>query len=423
MAKIIKIEAREILSSGGTPTIEATVTTESGTTGTVSVAWGASAGKYEAVTLFDGDPERYEGKGMLKAVANINGIIAAKLTGTEVREQEKIDKMMIDLDGTENKSRLGGNAILAVSLAAARAGAEEEKMPLWKYLGKVYGLPEEKMKLPKPMAVMIEGGKHADNSTDLQEYLITTLKMDGMKKAMETEEEIYEHLKIILEREKLGVNVGNEGAFAPAGIAGNEKPLEYLAEAITAAGFKPGVEAGISVDAAASEFWEPESGKYNLRLEQKKLTGTELIEYFSQWIGKYPLVSWEDMLSEDDWENWMILQNKIKGKILLIGDDLTATNTGRLKKAIDLGAIGGVIIKLNQAGTLTETVGCCKTATEAGIVLIPSHRGGGETNDTFLADLAVAVGAEYIKVGITRGERVEKYNRLFRIEEEIKTNG
>lgn len=424
MAKISKIEAREILSSGGTPTVEVTVTTESGTTGTASVAWGASAGKYEAVTLFDGDPKRYEGKGMLKAVANIEKIIAPKLIGTEVAAQKEIDKMMIDLDGTENKSKLGGNAILAVSLAVARAGAEENKMPLWKYLGKTYGLPEEKMRLPKPMAVMIEGGKHADNSTDLQEYLITTLKMNSMKEAMETEEEIYEHLKIILEREKLGVNVGNEGAFAPAGIVSNEKPLEYLAEAITAAGFKPGIEAGVSVDAAASEFWEPESGKYNLQLEQKKLTGTELIEYFCQWTGKYPFVSWEDMLSEDDWDSWKILENKIKGKIILIGDDLTATNTGRLEKAIETGAIGGVIIKLNQAGSLTETVECCKMATDAGIALIPSHRGGGETNDTFLADLAVAVGAEYIKVGITRGERVEKYNRLMRIEEEMgKVNG
>lgn len=430
MAKITKIEAREILSSGGTPTIEATVTTDSGITGTASVAWGASAGKYEAVTLFDGDPGRYGGKGMLKAVANIGEIIAPKLIGTEVTAQTEIDKIMIDLDGTENKSRLGGNAILAVSLAVARAGAEEEKIPLWKYLGKVYGLPEEKMKLPKPMAVMIEGGKHANNSTDLQEYLITTLKMNSIKEAMEMEEEIYEQLKKILERENLGANVGNEGAFAPALPAGrqegftNEKPLEYLVEAITAAGFKPGVEVGVSVDAAASEFAfansELQITNYKLRIENKILNSKELIEYYSQWIGKYPFVSWEDMLAEDDWENWKILEDKIKGKIVLIGDDLTATNSERLKRAIETGAIGGVIIKLNQAGTLTETMDCCKMASNAGIVLIPSHRGGGETNDTFLADLAVAVGAEYIKVGITRGERVEKYNRLMKIEEELK---
>ena len=419
MSKITKIEAREILSSGGTPTIEVTVTTESGAAGTASVAWGASAGKYEAVTLFDGDPERYEGKGMLKAIANITGIIAPKLIGTEVTTQKEIDKIMIGLDGTENKSKLGGNAILAISLAIARAGAEENKMPLWRYLGKTYGLPEEIAKLPKPMAVMIEGGKHANNSTDLQEYLITTLKMNSMKEAMEMEEEIYEHLKSILEKEGLGTNVGNEGAFAPAGIVSNEKPMEYLLEAITAAGFKPGVEVGISIDAAASEFYDLRSMIYDLRIEQKKLTAGELIDYYSQWMGKYPFTSWEDMLAEDDWENWKALQSRVAGKILLIGDDLTATNSRRLKKAIEMGAISGVIIKLNQAGTLTETMECCKMAKEAGLVVIPSHRGGGETNDTFLADLAVAVGAEYIKVGITRGERVEKYNRLMRIEEEI----
>jgi len=420
MGKIIKIEAREILSSGGTPTIEATVTTELGIEGTASVAWGASAGKYEAVTLFDGDPERYEGKGMLKAIANIKEIIAPKILGTEVTAQQEIDNIMTELDGTENKSKLGGNAILAVSLAAARAGAEEVKLPLWKYLRNIYGIRGEVIKLPKPMAVMIEGGKHANKSTDLQEYLITTLKMNSIKEAMEMEEEIYGQLKKILEREKLGVNVGNEGAFAPAGIAGNEKVMEYLVEAITTAGFKPGEDVGVSVDAAASEFFETDSGKYNLKLEQKQLSGPELIEYYSQWMGKYPFVSWEDMLSEDDWENWKILQDEIKDKILLIGDDLTATNAGRLKKAIESGAIGGVIIKLNQAGTLTETMDCCKMAIDKGIVIIPSHRGGGETNDTFLADLAVAVGAEYIKVGITRGERVEKYNRLMRIEEEMK---
>jgi enolase len=244
--------------------------------------------------------------------------------------------------------------------------------------------------------------------------------MDSIKAAMETEEEIYGQLRKILERENLGGNTGNEGAFAPAGITGNEKPMEYLVEAITAAGCMPGTEVGISVDAAASEFYEPENGKYNLRLDKKLLTGPELIEYYGQWMGKYPFVSWEDMLSEDDWENWKLLQDKVKGKILLVGDDLTATNGERLTKAIETGSIGGVIIKLNQAGTLTETMDCCKMAMDKGITVIPSHRGGGETNDTFLADLAVAVGAEYIKVGITRGERVEKYNRLLRIEEEMK---
>ena len=425
MSKIIKVEAREILSSSGTPTIEATVTTESGTSGTASVAWGASAGKYEAITLFDGDPERYGGKGMLKAIANIEEIIAPKLIGMEVVAQQEIDKTMIEMDGTENKSKLGGNAILAVSLAVSRAGALEEKMPLWKYLGKIYGLSEKSMRIPKPMAVMIEGGKHADNSTDLQEYLVTTLKMNNIREAMEMEEEIYGQLKLILERENLGSNVGNEGAFAPGGIISNEKPMEYLVEAINKAGFGPGEDVGISIDAAASEFSKENSElsviSYELSIEKKTLSSEELIEYYCRWMDKYPFTSWEDMLAEDDWENWKLLQDRIEGKILSIGDDLTVTNAKRLKKAIDMKVIGGVIIKLNQTGTLSETMESCKMATDNGIAIIPSHRGGGESNDSFLADLAVAVGAEYIKVGITRGERVEKYNRLMRIEEEMKS--
>ncbi len=416
MAKIKEIRAREILASNGMPTVEVEIMLENGVGGKASVPYGASAGKYEAMTIIDGDSDRYGGNGMLKVVQNINETIASDVVGMEADEQINIDKIMVGLDGTSNKARLGGNAILAVSLAVARTGAEEEKIPLWKYLGKVYGLGEPKM--PRPMVVMIEGGKHANQSSDIQEYLVTCLKDQGVAANVEMEREIYEALVKIFESEGLATNVGNEGALTMPGLKSNEKPIEYLLRAIEKARCKPGVDVGISIDGAASEFFEAGSMKYDLRIEQKKLSGEELIEYYLPWFRKYPIVTVEDMLSEDDWNNWVVLKNKIGG-VLNIGDDLTTTNSERLKKAIELKAIGGIIIKPNQAGTLTETVECAKLAKASGIITIPSHRGGGETGDTFLADLAVALGSEYIKVAITRGERVEKYNRLMEIEKEL----
>lgn len=422
MAKIKTIQAREILASGGAPTIEATVILETGALrqaqGEASVSYGASAGSKEAFVLLDGDNARYNGKGMLNAIKNIKEIIAPVLIGQE--GQQNIDRLMIELDGTENKSKLGGNAILAVSMAYARAEANDRKVELYEYLSPLAG---SGFKLPKPMVVIIEGGKHADETTDLQEYLISSLGNRTATENVRIQLEIYEALKKILKREGLSINVGNEGAFAPNGITSNEKPMEYLVEAIKNAGYVPGVDAGISIDAAASEFSKKNDlGNmiYDLRIEQKKLTSEELINYYLSWIDKYPFVSWEDMLSEFDWESWPKLVEKINGKFPLIADDLTVTNTKLLEKAVASNAANAIIIKLNQAGTVTETIECCKKARDNNFWTIVSHRGGGESNDTFMVDLAAAVGSEYIKCGPTRGERVTKYNRLMRIEENLK---
>ena len=420
MSKIKNIFAREILASGGAPSLEVTVTLESGIIGEASVSYGASAGSKEATVLVDGDMARYNGKGMLKAIENINTAIKNALIAMEAGEQRNIDQKMIELDGTGNKSVLGGNAILGVSLAVARAQANEEKLPLYKYLRKIYGIGEIGWTLPKPMMVMIEGGKHADETTDLQEFMIGAMGTKTAAENVRMEMEIYSALKKILKAEKLSTNVGNEGAFAPNGITSNEKPMEYFVEAIKNAGYVPGVDAGVGIDAAASEFFNEESKMYDLKLEGKILTSEELINYYLPWIGKYPIVTMEDMLSEFDWENWPKLVEKINGKFPLIADDLTVTNTKLLQKAIDAKAATAILIKLNQAGTLTETVDCCLLARTNNLMTMPSHRGGGETNDTFMVDLAVAVGSAYIKVGPTRGERVCKYNRLMRIEEELK---
>ncbi|HPJ17425.1 MAG TPA: phosphopyruvate hydratase [Candidatus Woesebacteria bacterium] len=424
MAKIKKITASEILASGGAPSLEVTVMTEGGFVGEASVSYGASAGTREATVLLDGDRTRYNGKGMLMAIKNINDILAPAVVGVEVTSQIEIDEKMIALDGTENKAKLGGNAILGVSMAVARAAAAEKKMELYEYLRETYDL-ERTSRLPKPMIVMIEGGKHADKTTDLQEFCVSALGDRTAAENVRMEMEIYEALKKILKREKLSTNVGNEGAFAPNGIPSNEAPLSYLVEAMTVAGYAPGVDCGISLDAAASEFLvdknaDPKNSIYDLRVENKKLTSEELIEYYAQWIEKYPFVSWEDMLSEFDWESWPKLLNKINGKFPLIADDLTVTNKNIWQEAIDKKAANAILIKLNQAGSVSETIDCCKLAIENGMWTVPSHRGGGETNDTFMVDLAVAVGAEYIKCGPTRGERVCKYNRLMKIEDQIK---
>ena len=418
MSKIKTIKAREILASGGAPTLEVTVTLESGAIGEASVSYGASAGSHEATVLLDGDQNRYKGKGMLTAVNNINSTISEALMGMEASEQRKIDKTMISMDGTENKAKLGGNAILGVSMAVARAEALEEGLPLYKYLQKTFNLVPVNT-LPKPMIVMIEGGKHAAESTDLQEYMVSAMGNRSACENVRMEMEIYDELKKILKREGKSTNVGNEGAFAPNGIENNEKPMEYLLEAIKNSGYIPGIDAGISIDAAATEIYDSQSLTYNLKIENKKLSGKQLIEYFLLWLQKYPIVSFEDMLSEDDWENWVELTSKV-GNMPNIADDLTVTNLKRWQKAIEMKAANAILIKLNQAGSVTETIDCCIEAKENSMWTVPSHRGGGESNDTFMVDLAVAVGSEYIKVGPTRGERVCKYNRLMRIEEGLK---
>lgn len=420
MSKIQNIFAREILASGGAPSLEVTVTLESGAVGEASVSYGASAGSKEATVLLDGDKSRYNGKGMLTAIANINTKIKEVLVGMDAADQRTIDNKMIELDGTINKAVLGGNAMLGVSLAVCRAQASEEKMPLYKYLRKTYGIGDIGWKLPKPMIVMIEGGKHADETTDLQEFMVGAMGDKTAAENVRMEMEIYNALKNILKAEKLSTNVGNEGAFAPNGISSNEKPMEYLTQAIINAGYTPGVDAGVGIDAAASEFYSQETGKYTLKLEGKELTSEELIAYYKPWIEKYKIATMEDMLSEFDWDNWPKMVEAIGGKFPLIADDLTVTNTALWQKAIDMKAATAILIKLNQAGTLTETVDCCLLANQHGLMTMPSHRGGGETNDTFLVDLAVAVNSAYIKVGPTRGERVCKYNRLMRIEEELR---
>jgi len=430
MAKIKTIKAREIIASGGAPSVEVTATLESGVIGEASVSYGASAGSYEATVLLDGDEKRYNSRGMLGAVMNINSIIGPEIAGIEASGQRTIDEKMINLDGTEYKTKLGGNSILGVSMAVAKAEAEEEKLPLYKYLQKVYKLDPTNT-LPKPMVVMIEGGKHADNSTDIQEYLVSSLGVKSAAEHIRAQLEIYEALKKILKNEGLSTNVGNEGAFAPGGILSNEKPIEYLVEAIKNAGYVPGIDAGISIDAAASEFAKANSElqitstgfrktqNYELRIENKTLTSAELIEYYLSWLPKYPIVSFEDMLDENDWENWTVLTSKM-GNMPNIADDLTATNFRRWQKAIEMKAATAILIKLNQAGTVSETIDCCQLSQENSMWTVVSHRGGGETNDTFMVDLAVAVGSEYIKCGPTRGERVAKYNRLMRIEEDIR---
>ena len=416
MAKIIEIDAREILASGGEPSLEATVKLDNGSVGEASISYGASAGTKEAFVLFDGDKSRYHGKGMLKAKANILEKIAPAITGMEAADLRTIDKKMIELDGTENKANLGANAILAVSMAVARAESNSQKLELYQYLRNLWQI-EREITLPKPMMVMIEGGKHADNSTDMQEFLVSAMSNRSAMENVRMEMEIYKALKDILKAEGLSTNVGNEGAFAPAGLKSNETPLAYLTKAIERAGYRAGVDAGISIDAAASELYNYELKNYELRIENKQLTSEEMINYLKPWVEKYPIVSMEDMLSEFDWENWPKLVEYFGNNILIIADDLTVTNTKLWQKAIDLKAANAILIKLNQAGTVTETMDCCLLARKYHLKTVPSHRGGGETNDTFMVDLAVAVGSAYIKVGPTRGERVSKYNRLMRIEE------
>lgn len=412
MSKIVSISAREILASGGEPTVEAQVVTESGAVGVASVSYGASAGSKEAFVLLDGDMSRYHGRGMLKAVENVNNILAPLIIGQDVTAQRSIDQIMIAADGTENKSKLGANAILGVSMAVARAAAAEQKLELYEYLRHAYQINLSNFNLPKPIAVFIEGGKHADKSTDLQEYALAVTKQQSAAENVRMMEEVYQALKKLLKDKGFSVNVGNEGAFAPEGVSDNELPLELITQAISAAGYTPGEDGGIYIDAAASEFYK--DGKYNLATENKVLTAEEIIQMYLSWQKKYPIMLWEDLLSEFDWEHWPVMM--AQSPIPLVADDLTVTNAKLWQKAIELKAANAILIKLNQAGTVTETIDCCLLANKYNYLTIPSHRGGGETNDTFLVDLAVAVGSAYIKVGPTRGERVCKYNRLMEIE-------
>lgn len=416
LGKIKKIKAREILSSGSFPSLEVKVTLESGIEGKASVPFGASAGIHEAYVLIDNE-KRYLGKGMLKAVSNINKIIAPKLIGENPNNQKKIDNLMKKLDGTKNKNKLGANSILGVSLAVARVACNEKKIPLYEHIRDVFKLKIKNYFLPNPMMVVIEGGKHADESTDLQEFIISPIGANSAKEAIRYGIETYLTLKKVLKSKGYSVNVGNEGAFAPAGLRTNETPLQLIVNAIRKVGYKPGKDIGISLDPASSEIFE--NGKYILKKENKKLSSEQMISYYEKWVKKYPIITLEDPLHEDDWDNWIKITKRLGNKIPIIGDDLTVTSPERLRKAIKLKAINSILIKLNQIGTLTETVECCMLARKHGFMTVVSHRGGGETNDTSMVDLAVAVNSGFIKVGPSRGERVCKYNRLMEIEEEL----
>ncbi|MFA6908698.1 MAG: phosphopyruvate hydratase [Patescibacteria group bacterium] len=416
---IKKIFAREILSSGGDPTVEATVELTNGIRSSASVPFGVSAGAHEAHTLIDGDPDRYDGKGMKKACAVIEGKIASALTGMSVSNQQKIDQAMIALDGTPNKKILGGNSILAVSLACARAGATVADVPLYAHIRSAFDLAYPTYTLPKPMMVVLEGGAHADHSTDVQEYLLSVSGAPTVKEAVRWGEETYHELARVLKEKKLNTNVGNEGAFAPAGIESNEAPIPLLVSAITRAGYVPGKDIHVSLDIAASEFFDAAEKKYILKREGAVLSSDQMIALMSGWMKTYPILSIEDGLAEDDWEGWKKMYAACGSAVRIIGDDLTVTNPKRLERAIAEHTINGVLIKLNQIGTLSETVEAVRMGQQNGFWQIISHRGGGETDDTFMIDLAVAVNAEYVKVGPARGERTAKYNRLMEIEDEV----
>lgn len=418
MSKISSIIAREILSSSGLPTLEVRAILESGIMGIASVPYGVSAGTHEAATLFDIDTGRFLGKGMLKAVQNVNKLIAPKLIGKDASRQAEIDELMITLDGTADKSKLGGNAILGVSLAVARASALDWSIPLYHYIRKCYRIKLKEFVLPNPMMVAIEGGKHANDSTDFQEYLISPLMGGSAKEEIRAGIETYYALREILRKKGYNTNVGNEGAFAPAGIKTNEEPLRLIQEAIVQAGYVVGKDIGISFDGACSELFR--NGKYFLKSENRHLTPEQMIFYFTTWVNKIKgLITIEDPLHEDQWEHWAEITRKLGRDVAIVGDDLLVTNEVRLKKAIDMKAANAVLIKLNQAGTLSETVQTCLLAHKHKFLTIVSHRGGGETNDSFMIDLAVAVNAGFVKVGPTRGERVSKYNRLIEIETEL----
>lgn len=413
---ITSIKGREIISSGGDPTVEAVVKLSNGITASASVPFGVSDGVHEAFILHDGDTKRYRGKGMLKAARNITNVFGPLLKGTNIIKHQAIDQMMLSKDGTKNKTRLGGNAILAVSIATARAGALATHTPLYAYLRRVYRLPFKNYSLPKPMMVTIEGGRHADNSTDFQEYMLTAVANKKRRELIRMTLESYMAVRDILKARGYSTNVGNEGAFTPP-LPKNESPLPILVAGIKKAGYKPGKDIAISIDPAASEVYK--NKKYKLAIEKRSLSAKQMTQFFERWINKYPIVVLEDPLAEDDWENWVALYKKVGKKVKVVGDDLTVTNVDRLQEAIDRKAINSILIKPNQIGSVSETIKTIMHAHNNNIGTVISHRGGGETADTFIIDLGVAANSLWYKIGPTRGERTEKYNRLLAIEDEL----
>jgi len=421
MTGILAIHAREILDSRGNPTVEVEVELEGGATGRAAVPSGASTGEFEAVELRDGDKKRYLGKGVMKAVENVNEVIAPALAGTDARDQRAVDTKMLELDGTENKGKLGANAILGVSLAVARAAAEAAALPLYRYIGGVNART-----LPVPMMNILNGGKHADNSVDFQEYMVMPVGAASFREALRMGAEVFHALKKVLKQRGHNTAVGDEGGFAPD-LKSNEDAIRVIIEAIGAAGYEPGEDVAIALDPASSSFYGEDAkgkgieapGKYVLASEDRRLSAAEMIDYYAELCAKYPIRSIEDGLAEEDWEGWRLLTEKLGGKIQLVGDDLFVTNTSRLARGIRERSANSILIKLNQIGTLTETIEAIEMAQRHGWTAVVSHRSG-ETEDTTIADLSVALNTGQIKTGSAcRSERVCKYNQLLRIEEEL----
>jgi enolase len=411
MSKITNINAREILDSRGNPTIEADVTLDSGVVGRAAVPSGASTGEHEAVELRDGDKKRYQGKGVLKAVANVNGEIKEALLGQEVTEQRVIDDKLISLDGTDNKGRLGANAALAVSLAAAHAAANDAGMPLYRYLG-----GEAATNLPVPMMNIINGGSHADNSVDLQEFMIIPAGAPSFSEALRYGTEVFHSLKSVLSKRGLNTAVGDEGGFAPD-LSSNEEAIAVILESIEKAGYRPGEDIYLGIDAASSEFFN--NGQYDLKGEGRILDAAGMKGLLADWVNRYPIVSIEDGMDENDWTGWQELTSEIGGQCQLVGDDLFVTNTKMLERGIQEKSANAILIKVNQIGTLSETLDAISMAQNADFGVIVSHRSG-ETEDTTIADLAVATAAGQIKTGsLSRSDRVAKYNQLLRIEQQL----
>lgn len=413
MSSIIDIYAREVLDSRGNPTVEVEVYTEAGAMGSAIVPSGASTGVHEAVELRDNDEKRFLGKGVETAVDNVNLEIADELVGWDVFDQVGIDNYLIELDGTENKSRLGANAILGVSLAVAKAAADENGQRLFEYIGGVNGKT-----LPVPMMNILNGGQHADNNVDIQEFMIMPVGGENFKESLRIGTEVFHNLKNVLKSRKLNTAVGDEGGFAP-NLESNEEALQTIVEAIKKAGYEPGKDVMIAIDAAASEFYE--DGKYNMAGDNVVRTSDEMIEYYKNLVEKYPIISIEDGLAEDDWDGWKKLTKELGSKIQLVGDDLFVTNVKRLQKGIEMGVCNSILIKLNQIGTLTETLDAIELAKRHGYTAVISHRSG-ETEDTTIADVAVATNAGQIKTGSTsRTDRICKYNQLLRIEDMLES--
>ena len=416
MSTIEYVEAREILDSRGNPTVEVDVVLEDGSFGRAAVPSGASTGEHEAVELRDGDKSRYKGKGVLKAVENVNNVIAAEIEGLDPLDQVDIDRTLIELDGTENKEKLGANAILGVSLAVARSAADFLGLPLFKYLGTYHASV-----LPVPMANILNGGAHADNSVDFQEFMVMPVGAESMRDAVRMTAEIFHTLKSVLKDKGYSTAVGDEGGFAP-NLKSNEEAVELILQAVEKAGYKAGDQVMIALDPAASEFYDSDKGKYVFRWSDgRELSSGEMADFWADWAARYPIISLEDGMAEDDWDGWKTLTEKLGSKIQLVGDDLFVTNTKRLSEGIRRGIANSILIKVNQIGTLTETYEAVEMAKRAGYTAVVSHRSG-ETEDAFIADLVVALETGQIKTGsMSRSDRLAKYNQLLRIEDMLES--